>query len=285
MRLQVIIGLGLFIVYTTLLFGTPLGLLWGWQGMIAGGILAAGLFALIGFRGSERIGERLKITRLSAAESPEIHSIVAEYCRRLSIPKPTIGVIECSAVNFAQFGFSWNATYLAITRGALERLKRSELSALLGWELTYLWHGDVFLESWLSQFLAVIDPLVMPSYSHPIHATTRGRLYPLKLFARQIFIYPLTLLPVFILKTARSLKGIDLKAVKLTGKPQALAEGFRILEALRERNPLYTSYSTRHLFLIAPPTDDPFIRMFFVTDNLSDRIQRVEMLRKVVALS
>ena len=69
------------------------------------------------------------------AEAPRIHSQLDEYCRRLRLTKPALATIDTKAVNLALFGFSRQASTLAITKGALDTLKDEELSALIAREI------------------------------------------------------------------------------------------------------------------------------------------------------
>lgn len=277
-----------FAVYVAVFFTLPLALLWNLMGAVVGAILAVSFLILLGFRGSERIARRLKMKPLARAQAPQVFAMVGEYCRRLQMPVPSIGIIETPALNLALFGFSRKTACLAVTRGALDRLKRDELSALIGRELCYLWFGDVFCESWLSQFLSVLDGVISPrrtSWNKSAAAHNR-RTYPFRLFLRQMALYPLTLIPAYFLKGARDAAALDLQSTRITRLPHALAGGLRRAEAMVERIPFRVPFSTRHLFLLSPPAEDPLARVFFGGDDVDARIRNVESkLTEVVALS
>jgi heat shock protein HtpX len=273
----------LFVGYVGLFFAIPLTLLWERVGGLVG--LGAAAIFLISLRigGNRRIQRRLKMKRLTRAEVPLLASIVSEYCRRLSIPVPQLGVLETPALNSAVFGFSRHQASLVVTRGALTTLTRAELSSLVARELVYLWEGDIVCDSWLSQFLSGLDRIAGPGRSRSVGQNRRY--YPFRRILRQVLIYPLILFPVYVLRSARRPIEMDLKTVKLTRQPQPLAEALRHLEASQERLPLPTLFSTRHLFLLSPPAQDPLARVFFGTDRFATRIEAVENLRKVVPLT
>jgi Zn-dependent protease with chaperone function len=271
----------LFALYLTLFFTFPLALLWDLTGVTLGALLAISFLFLTGYRGTERLAQRLRVAPLGAAEVPTVYAAVEEYCRRLKMDVPRLGIIETPAVNFAALGFSRRHYVLVLTRGALDLLSREELSALIGRQLVGLWYGDFFTESWLSQCLAMIDRVVAPE-------KTKGhsrRIYPYKLFLRRGLLYPLTLFPSFLLKGSRDPGDLDMRCIRLTQKPRALAEGLRRLEALRDRIPCQFPFSTRHLFLVPPPSRDPLARLFMASDSMADRIRAVESLQRLVPLT
>lgn len=240
-----------FVLYVGVIFCVPLVLLWKMTGFLVG-LGATILFLyLIRVRGSARIAERLSVSKLTFAEAPHVHNLVIEYCRHLNLHTPKIGLIETPAINIALHGFSKHTATLSVTRGALDSLRKPELSALIGRQLTFLWQGEVAGQSWLSQFLSLLD-IVVGSPKSEVSLSLRHS-YPFALFVKQILLYPFTLVPTFLLKSRSNPNKIDLKAVRLTGKPEALAEGLRLLEALRERTSFNAPFSTLHLFLITPP--------------------------------
>jgi len=271
----------LFAAYVGLFFTFPLTLLWGTTGLMIGPALAAVFLLLIGFRGSERIASRLRMKRLTRAEAPALFAITAEYSRRLGIPPPHLGIIETPALNAAIFGFSKRDAYLVFTRGALDSLSREQLSTLVCRQLTYLWQGDVYCDSWLSQFLSVIERIALRNRHHSLGSSRK--FYSFRVLLRQTLLYPLTLFPALVLKMARDPSSIDLKAVKLSRNPHPFAEAYRRMEALQERIPFQTSFSLRHLFILAPATADPLARVFFGSDSLTTRISALEGLLRTAA--
>ncbi len=266
----------LFAAYVGLFFTFPLTLLWGPVGLWVGPGLSILFLTFLRFQGSRRIARRLKMKRLTRAEAPALFAIVQEYSRRLGITAPQLGIIETPALNSALFGFTRQDSHLVFTRGALDTLTREQLSALVCRQLTYLWIGDVYCDSWLSQFLAVIERIATRNRHH---GTGAGRkFYSFRVLFRQTLLYPLTLFPALVLKMAKDPALIDLKAAKLGRNPHAFAEAYRRIEALQDRIPFETTFSLRHLFLLGPMTADPLARVFFGSDSLTPRISRLENL-------
>jgi len=237
----------------------------------------------MGFRGRDRIARRLGVKRLTRAEAPQLFSIVEEYCRRLAIPVPQIGVIETPALNSALFGFHRSGAYLVVTRGVLETFSREKLCALVGRQVTNLWQGDFICHSWLSQFLKLLDRVTHPARSRG--AVHSRRFYPFKLFLRQVLLYPLTMFPAYVLKVSQNPVQMDHRSAKLTRLPRALGEVLRHLESMQERIPYQSPVSLRHLFILPPTTQDPLARVFFHTPDFSERIEAVSSLQTLVNLT
>lgn len=272
-----------FAAYVGLFLAVPLALLWGTQGAGIGLGAAAGLLVWMRAGARRKIASALGAERLSAAEFPQLSHWIAEYCRRLGIQRPALAVIESPAINAAVYGFSRHGATLVLTRGALTNVRRDELAALVGRELTFLWTGDVVNNTWLSAFLGMLEGLVKTPRDASV--SSRGRSYPFSLLMKQTLLYPLTLVPTMLLISRRDAGKLDLQSIQLAGKPRALAEVLRYAEAMRSRSPLYASFSTRHLFLLPPPTRDALARVFFRLDPVEPRIVAIESLRQVVGVA
>lgn len=259
----------LFALYVTLFFSLPLTILWERAGFLAGVSLAVGFLAWLRLDGTNRIARRLGARPLAAAQAPQVFAVVREYCRRLEIEPPTVMVIETPAINIGLFGFDRKDCHLVLTRGALRSMNRAELAAVIGRELTYLWHGDCFLETWFSQFMSALVTRVSPER----RPTQPGRrIYPFGLFLRQLVLYPLTIVPSIALLSSQDSSLLDNQAVRMTQRPRALSEGLRMIETFQERIPFTIPLSTRHLFLVPPPTHDPLGRIFFANEDISPRV-------------
>jgi len=266
-----------FVVYVAFFFVAPLAILFQLPGLIAGGALALAFLTLLRVRGVAPILKRMGATPLTTAQSTEIQSILKELSRRLRIPAPKAALISSSVPNVACCAFDRKHAYVILTAGALERLKREELSALLGRECCSIASGETFCKTWLAQFLAFFDRWVTGKPKGFNHG------YPFRVFLRQLLVYPLTLLPVRLLAGVRNSVQLDLASIGITRLPAALTEGLRTIEATSARNPLLVPFSTRHLFSVPPPSMDPIARVIFATEELRERIRLVESRTQAVA--
>ncbi len=232
-------------------------------------MLSLAFIVVLAWNGSIRIANRCGVRILSVAEMPILHCTVEEYCRRLEIPKPKLGIIEVSTRQCLVFGFSLKDSYLVITRGIFEDLKREELSAIVGQLLVYIWHREFILESWLSRFLAIMEPLIGRK-ARPVSR----RVYSFQLFFRQILFYPLLYFPSRCLSSAVDPIELDQKASRLTQRPMELASAYRKIES--GRSSIQVPLDLRHLFIIQPPPDDPMAGIFFESGSLLPRVRQLE---------
>jgi len=283
MGLRARLGFVLFVLYVTSFITLPLGLLAERFGVLLGLVLSATFLLSLRYHGLDRVLRRMKAQKIAKAQSPVVFAQVKEFARRLNIPMPQVARIDSPAINVAMAAFSSHESCLIVTRGALDKLSREELAALMGRQVTYLWGGEVTNATWLSQFLSCMDQLVSAGFQH--HMLHTRRFYPFRVFLRQILLYPLTLLPAFLLRGAQEPLDLDTKAVRLTRSPHGLGEAYRKLEALQERFPLAVPFSVRHLFLLPPPTLDPLGRLFFDAEPLLPRIQTLARMATNVSLS
>ncbi|MCB0417169.1 MAG: M48 family metalloprotease [Bdellovibrionales bacterium] len=272
-----------FAFYVAIFFTLPPWLLWERKGLLVGLFLTAVFIYWLRVHATERIQKRLGVQKLTFAEAPHVHSIVGEYCRRLKIKKPQLDLLDSPSLNIAQFGFRQGASHLVLTRGLLDELREPELAAVLARELVLLKEGEVPGQSWLSQFLAVMDWFVGTPVKISSHHVRRE--YSLKLVSRQVVFYPLSLFPTFLLRSRRDPGRVDILSLKLSRKPEALAEALRFMDAMKDRHPLAVPFNARHLFLLPPTTKDPLARIFFDGEELHPRIGNLEKLRRVLALS
>lgn len=262
-----------FALYVVLLFATPPGLLWGLPGLAVGALLGAATLVALRYHGVASVLTALHAKPLSVAQSPALHTLIAEFCRRLRMPIPRVYVIETPGLNVAAVGFSSQDAVLVFTRGLLTQMSRPLMAAVTTRALLRIWSQEVANETWLARFFGALNRLVgMRSVKH----THRTESLALQKVVRQVLLYPLTLFPAFVLKGHEDDGQLDFKAVDICRDPQSLAEAFRRMEAMAERLPYHPPFSCRHLFLSAPPTADPLARVFFSSADFSARVRAVE---------
>ncbi len=273
MKLLVSLRWSAFALYLVLLFATPPGLLWGLPGLIAGAVAGAIVLAALRHRGIPSLLKSLHAKPLPVAQSPSLHTLITEYCRRLRMAVPAVYVIESPGLNIAVVGFSSQDAALVLTRGLLTQMSRPLLGAIVARSLLRIWSREVANETWLARFFSVLQKLVgMRSIKH----THRTESLALQNVVRQILLYPLTLFPAFVLKGREDDGLFDFKTVDICRDAQSLSEAFRRMEAMAERVPYHPPFGCRHLFLSAPPTADPLARVFFSSANFTERVRAVE---------
>lgn len=252
---------GLFSLYVSLLFTLPFAILGNSFGLLLGmGLSACFLLALFS-QAERKISHKLNLVPLSLAEAPEIYHAVKDYSRRLGIPPPQIEKLKSETLNLGVFGLTKKKSVLILTDGLLNTMTRAQISALIGRELTAIWHGDTCLATWFSRFLSLMEGVsVSKQHSKTLN---RKHFYSLKWVVIQTILLPLALIPQYLLLTLRRTINLDLKSLKLTQLPQELAESYRLMEAMSSRTVFRSSLSTSPFFLLPPAPIDPLSKLLF----------------------
>ena len=146
-RLYLLVALMFGLLYG-LIVGVSAAL--GYSNFIVYAILS---FVLVGVQyliGPAIVGWAMKVRYVSEQEAPELHQMVAELARAAGIPKPKVGISKLSIPNAFAFGRWQGDGRVCVTEGILRLLKKDELRAVLGHEISHLKHRDMALITLLS---------------------------------------------------------------------------------------------------------------------------------------
>ncbi len=80
-------------------------------------------------------------------ENPELYHIVENLCITAGLPLPKIYIIEEMAPNAFATGRDSKHAVIAITRGLLNKLDRSELEGVIAHELSHIGNRDILLQT------------------------------------------------------------------------------------------------------------------------------------------
>ena len=80
-------------------------------------------------------------------ENPELYHIVENLCITAGLPLPKIYIIEEIAPNAFATGRDSKHAVIAITRGLLNKLDRSELEGVIAHELSHIGNRDILLQT------------------------------------------------------------------------------------------------------------------------------------------
>jgi heat shock protein HtpX len=90
----------------------------------------------------------LKLSRaqeIKHQENPEIYHIVENLCIAAGLPLPKIYLIPEGQINAFATGRDKNHAVIALTKGALEKLEKSELEGVISHELSHVGNKDMLL--------------------------------------------------------------------------------------------------------------------------------------------
>src|SRR3989344_9306052 len=80
-------------------------------------------------------------------ENPELHRIIENLAITAGLPKPRVYFIDDPAPNAFATGRDKNHAVVAVTRGLLERLDRTELEGVLAHELSHIGNRDMLIST------------------------------------------------------------------------------------------------------------------------------------------
>ena len=95
------------------------------------------------FAGDKLILAQSQARGLGSTEEPELRNIVEALALGLGVPTPKIYVIEDSAPNAFATGRDPQHASIAVTRGLLDKLDRTELEGVIAHELSHVGNRDI----------------------------------------------------------------------------------------------------------------------------------------------
>lgn len=102
-----------------------------------------GIFTWLQLRSVVKNVQRLSgCVEVTAAQEPELHRVVQNLAIRNGMPVPRVCVIEDAAANAMAAGMSADNAMVAVTRGALDLLTRSELEGVVAHEMAHIRNLD-----------------------------------------------------------------------------------------------------------------------------------------------
>lgn len=189
-------------------------------------------------------------TQLTAKEQ-QLYNVVEEMKVAAGLAYlPKVYVIDANYMNAFASGYSERSAMIAVTRGLLEKLDRSELQAVVAHELSHIRHMDIkltLMASVLTNIIVIVLDILFRTviYTRP-REDSRGRdrnqLYLVIVLLR--FLLPLitVLLTLYLSRTREYMA--DAGAVELTRDNQPLANALLKIQQDTEAN--YTAYQAAY---------------------------------------
>jgi heat shock protein HtpX len=101
--------------------------------------------------------------KIKKEDNPELYRLVENLCITAGLPMPKIYIIEDDQPNAFATGRNAKNSAIAVTRGLLRRLEKSELEGVLAHELAHIGNKDILLSSIvvvLVGFVAIISDFI-----------------------------------------------------------------------------------------------------------------------------
>lgn len=247
--------------------------------IIVAGVIAI-LMSFIMYYNSDKIALSLsKAKPASIKNYKQYHNIVEGLCIAAEIPKPKLYIIEDESINAFATGRNYKKSAIAVTLGALKKLKRDELEGVIAHELSHIKNKDMLvmtLASVMAGFVIILSDIFIRTMW--FGGTRRREGGNIILFV--IGIVLLIVAPVFaqMIKFAISRKReylADSSGALLTRNPTGLANALKKIKY--DHLPTKTATkATAHLFFSNPLKGDVFSRLFSTHPPIDERIKRLE---------
>jgi heat shock protein HtpX len=132
-----IIGLGWVFSYQ---FNSPV--------ILVVAVIFSSLMSFISYWYSDKIVLRMsRAKEIKKQDNPELYRLVENLCITAGLPMPKIYLIDEMAPNAFATGRNPKHAVIAVTRGLLEKLERSELEGVLAHELSHIGNRDILLQT------------------------------------------------------------------------------------------------------------------------------------------
>lgn len=278
----------LIAVVLTLVIGVVGVYSWYVRGDLVLPIMAA-VFAipssLIGYYAGDKMAlASNRAQEISEREAPELHRIVDNLAITAGIPKPKVYWIDSPALNAFATGRDPEHASIAVTRGLVERLDRSELEGVLAHELGHVKNYDIrfsLVVAVFVGFLVILSDLVTRSMWFGGGFRSRDDNRSSGNVGAIIAVVGLVLLLVspivaklIQLAISRQREYLaDSSGAMLTRYPEGLA---RALEKIAAGPPLETAgQATAHLFIANPFKKKSLANLFSTHPPIEERVKRL----------
>src|SRR5438094_1441738 len=280
---------GLFVAIVALL-GYVLGEVWfGGNGglfVLPFALAIASISGLTSYFAGDKIVLGMSQAReVSDQQEPQLHHVVEELAIGAGIPKPKIYVIEDSAPNAFATGRDPQHASVAVTRGLLTKLGRTELQGVLAHELSHVRNFDIRLMLIVAVLLgmsALLSDWIFRSMFWGGRERDRdrggGAAAILLIVALVLAILTPIIAQLIQLAVSRQREYMaDASGALLTRYPAGLANALRKIAADKEALEV-ANKATAPLYIANPLHDEPrFLDGLFDTHPpIQERIKRLE---------
>lgn len=244
--------------------------------------------SLIGYYSGDKIA--LAINRAHALPdeaAPEVHNMIENLAITAGIPKPKVYFIDSPALNAFATGRDPEHASIAVTRGLLERLNKSELEGVLAHELSHVKNFDIRFATLVAVFVGFMvilsDLFLRATMWGGIRGrdNDRGNAGQLGAILAVVGLVLLIVSPLIAkliqLAVSRQREYLaDASGALLTRYPEGLASA---LEKISHGPPMpQAGHATAHLFIANPFKGKQLATIFSTHPPVEERIKRLRQL-------
>lgn len=236
------------------------------------------------FAGDKLILAQSKARELGPDEEPQLRNVVEALALGLGIPPPKIYLIDDSAPNAFATGRDPKHASIAVTRGLLDKLDRTELEGVIAHELSHIGNRDILVMILVIVLVGTVA-LLADTMWRSFFWTQGGRrgrdrgggsIIAIVAIALALLTPIIAMLIRFAVSRQREYLA-DASGALLTRYPPGLASALRKIAA--DKEPLeVANKATAALYIANPLKDAPafFDNLFDTHPPLQERIKRLE---------
>ncbi|MGV8176590.1 MAG: M48 family metallopeptidase [Candidatus Bilamarchaeaceae archaeon] len=236
-------------------------------------ILAYGLVAF--YSGDGIVLSMAGAKNIDPKEYPFIYNVVEGLAMAANIPMPKIYIIDDAGINAFAVGRDPKHASLALTRGAVEKLKREELEGVIAHEISHIGNRDVLYATFAVVFVgsvAILADVFLRAFIFGGGRRDKGGGIMAIIAIAMIVLAPIIAEMVRLAISRQREYLADANGAKLTRYPEGLAsalekikaEGSIVKAATQTTAPLYFSNPVKVGFALTathPPIDDRIKRL------------------------
>ncbi len=225
---------------------------------------------------------------IEKSDNPELYRIVENLCITAGLPLPKIYILEEAQPNAFATGRDKNHAVIAVTRGLLEKMEKTELEGVIAHELSHIGNKDMLLQTIVVVLVGIIVMLTDFFYRMSFwgRAQRRNRKEEGNAIFFVIGIFLMILAPILanLIKAAISKRReflADATGALLTRYPEGLASALE--KIAKDQNSLsVASNATSHLYIANPfrgPGLNKVSNLFSTHPPIEERVKVLRDLR------
>ena len=258
------------------------GLLGGKSGMTFALIMAFGINFITYWFSDKIVLKMYGAKQVTAAEAPELYSMVRRLSQRAELPMPKVYVMEQDQPNAFATGRNPQHGAVAVTTGIVRILSREELEGVIGHELAHIKHRDILVGTVAATIAGALSYLAQMAQWTMIFGgrssdDNRGG-NPIAALVMMI-VGPIAAMMVQMAISRSREYGADAGGATIAGNPMYLANALKKLHMASQKIPMNANPATSHMFIVNPLSGGGLLRLFSTHPPMEERVARLESMR------
>jgi heat shock protein HtpX len=262
----------------TALFVAIGGSLGGQGGMVLALVFAAAANLFMYYSSDTLVLRMYGAKVVTAAEAPELCAMVDRLRQRAGLPMPTVAIAPHEQPNAFATGRDPEHAVVCVTEGILRLVSRDELEGVLAHELAHVRNRDMLLQTVTATMAGAISNLAwFGMLAGGRDDDERGN--PIAMLFMMLLAPIAASLVQMAISRQREFKA-DAVGAQITGRPLALANALRKLDAGARRIPMHVSPAAAPLAQVNPLAfrGGGIATLFSTHPPTADRVARLEAL-------